>query len=464
MRDERAQREVDVVVLGGGPAGENAAQYALEAGLTVALVEADLLGGECSYYACMPSKALLRPVEVLAAARHLGGVVGAELDRDALLARRDGWVSRYEDAGQVHWAQEIGIDVVRGRGRLAGERVVEIDGPAGRSRLMARVAVVIATGSVPVVPDDLAALAPWGSRDATAVTEVPERLVVVGGGVVAVEAATWMAALGSRVTLLARGGLLERAEPYAGELVADGLRRQGVEVHTHTAIRSAHRECLTGTTLGRPHGGPVTVDTDSGETIVADEILLATGRRPALDDLGLETIGLDIADVREGRLPDWLHAIGDAGPGAPLTHMGKYEARVLGSRLGGGDEYVPDDVPVPQVVFTDPQVAWVGLTRADAERAGHEVLVTEVPWTAAAGASLLRDDADGRASLVVERATGRLLGATFVGPDAGELLHAATIAVTTGASVRVLRHAVPAYPTASELWLRLLEELPRELR
>ena len=222
MADEGNEpvREADVVVVGGGPVGENLAQYALEAGCSVVLVEAALLGGECSYYACMPSKALLRPLEVLAAAQHLGGVTGAGLDRESLLARRDEWVSHYQDSGQVRWAQGLGIDVVRGHARLVGERLVEVEGTQGRTRWEARVAVVLATGSAPVVPEQLASLVPWGSRDATAVREVPERLVVVGGGVVAVEAATWMAALGAQVTVVARGELLAGAEPFAGPLVA----------------------------------------------------------------------------------------------------------------------------------------------------------------------------------------------------------------------------------------------------
>lgn len=476
MADEGNEpvREADVVVVGGGPVGENLAQYALEAGCSVVLVEAALLGGECSYYACMPSKALLRPLEVLAAAQHLGGVTGAGLDRESLLARRDEWVSHYQDSGQVRWAQGLGIDVVRGHARLVGERLVEVEGTQGRTRWEARVAVVLATGSAPVVPEQLASLVPWGSRDATAVREVPERLVVVGGGVVAVEAATWMAALGAQVTVVARGELLAGAEPFAGPLVARGLRERGVDVRTRTTVLRADRPRTGEPVLGRVHGGPVTIEVGGATPgrLTADEILVATGRRPALDDVGLEDVGLTREDVGAGRLPGWLHVIGDAGQGAPLTHMGKYEARVLGARLGarlsghpsGHDSFVPPVVPVPQVVFTDPQVAWVGLTREVAGQEGRDVVVAEVLFASAAGASLLRDDSDGRASLVVERGTGRVLGATFVGPSAGELLHAATVAIVSQAPVRVLRHAVPAYPTASELWLRLLEELPVELR
>ena len=480
-----ADQTYDVVVLGGGPVGENIAQYATEdSGLTAVLVERELVGGECSYYACMPSKALLRPIEVASTAAHLGGVARPHLDVTALLARRDEWVSHYDDSGQVDWAEGAGIDVVRGHGRITGSRTVEV-AREGQAPLVlhARHAVVIATGSSPVVPEPYAAAQPWGSRDATGVVEVPERLVIVGGGVVACEAATWMAALGSRVTMLVRGDrLLGGAEPFASDAVLEALRGAGVDVRLGVEVTECRRDDAEDTGLGRVHGGTVRL-TIGGEVeeVVADELLLATGRRPRLDDVGLETVGLDAdallrhtsssSDGSRGEVLDWLLAVGDASGEAPLTHWGKYRARVLGQRLaaratGAEPEPEPDEVPVPQVVFTDPQVAWVGLTAAQArERYGEaEVEVVEVPFTGAAGAALLRDDASGTASLVVDRASRTVVGATFVGPDAGELLHAATIAITGRVPVSVLRHAVPSYPTASELWLRLLEELPRDLR
>lgn len=484
----------DIIVIGSGPTGENVGQYAHDGGLDVVLVDADLFGGECSYYACMPSKALLRPIDVVATSRHLPGVTPTTLDRDALLTRRDAWVSHYDDAGQVLWAQNAGLDVVRGHARLIGPRAVEVTSADGMARrLEATTAVVLATGSTPVVPPVFADVAPWSSRDATGVRETPERLVIVGGGVVAGEAATWMAALGTRVTMLVRGDrLLAPFEPFAGEAVLASLQDLGVEVRFATQVLEARRdEVFAGTPdspgglLGKPHGGTVklTLSAAAGrtETLQTDEVLVATGRRPRLDDVGLETLGLTPDDIlgRERRgsasqdapvqvpmeMPEWLHAIGDAGPGAPLTHMGKYEARVLGARLAGRDETaVPDSVPVPQVVFTDPQVASVGLTAAAARAAGHDVVAVEVPFASAAGTSLLRDDGVGRANLVVDAERGVVLGATFVGHEAAELLHAATIAIVGQVPVGLLRHAVPAYPTASELWLRLLEELPTTMR
>lgn len=461
--------DVDVIVLGGGPVGENLAQYAIEGGLSAAIVEADRYGGECSYWACIPSKALLRPVTVVDTSAQLQGVTAAGLDRDALLARRDTWVSHYDDTGQYEWVEDTGITPVRGHGRLVGEREVEVTGEGGTHRLRARRAVVIATGSEPVVPPPFRDALPWGSRDATGIREVPDRIAIIGGGVVACEAATWMAALGSRVTMLVRGSsLLERMEPFVGEVVADSLRAKGVDVRLATEATEVDRPAAEDTGVGRVHGGPVTLTTADG-TVTADEVLVATGRRPRLGDVGLDTVGLTDDDVTQGRLPEWLHALGDAGGGPPLTHWGKYRARVLGSHLadaaaGRPGEPVPDDVPVPQVVFTDPQVGSVGLTVRDAEDAGHEVVTSESPFDAAAGGALLRDDVSGRAALVVDRSTGRLLGATFVGPEAGELVHGATIAIVGRMPVHVLRHAVPAFPAASELWLRLLEDLPGQLR
>ncbi|AXH95416.1 dihydrolipoyl dehydrogenase family protein [Ornithinimicrobium avium] len=464
-----AREETDVVVIGGGPVGENVAQYAVEGGLSAVLVEGELLGGECSYWACVPSKALLRPVTLVGAGSDLHGMTSGRLEQDALLERRDTWVSGYDDAEQVEWAQGAGITLVRGHGRLVGEREVQVERGGGSRRLTARRAVVIASGSEPLVPETFRDALPWGSHDATGLKEVPGTLLVVGGGVVACEAATWLAALGARVTMLVRGSaLLGGQEAFVGELVAGALRDQGVEVRLGTEASSCRRKDARDTGVGRVHGGPVVLETGDGE-LSADELLVATGRRPLLHDVGLEAVGLSRDDVTHGRLPDWLHAIGDASGGPPLTHWGKYQARLLGSRLAAEAadrpvEPVPDDVPVPQVVFTDPQVASVGMTEAEAQEAGHDVVTSEVPFDAATGGALLRDHVSGRAKLVVDRGSGRVLGATFVGPEAGELLHAATVAIVGKLPVHLLRHAVPSFPTASELWLRLLEDLPVELR
>ncbi|PSK98196.1 dihydrolipoamide dehydrogenase [Murinocardiopsis flavida] len=474
----------DVVVIGGGPPGENAAQYAIQGtGRSAVIVEHELVGGECSYWACMPSKALLRPIELLGAARAMPGVrgivAGREVDVAEVLARRDGFTSNHDDASQVAWAKGIGIDVLRGHGRLVGERAVEVTGPDGSVRVLrARHAVVIATGTTAAVPpvDGLRAALPWTSRDVTNLHEVPRRVVVLGGGVVACESALWLRGLGAEeVTVLERGpGLLSKSEPFAGRLVADRFAELGVRVLTGTSLESVRRDDPKDTGEGRVHGGAVHV-TAAGTGITADELVVAAGRTPSTGDLGLGAVGLaeggyvDVEDhlgVR-GVAGEWLYAVGDVNGRALLTHMGKYQARVCGSVIAARAEGRAVDGPrfrasadhaqVPQVAFTDPQVASVGLTEAAAREAGTDVETVELDLAALAGSALLRDDYKGRAKLVIDRATDVLVGATFVGPETAELVHAATIAVVGKVPMETLWHAVPSYPTVSEIWLRLLE-------
>lgn len=483
----------DVIVLGGGPAGENAADYAVRgSSRTAAIIEAELLGGECSYWACMPSKALLRPLDVAETAANLAPLSVPTLDRDALLARRDDWVAHYDDSGQVRWAESAGLTMVRGHGRLVGERTLEVvDAGGAVRRLTARTAVVLATGSTPVIPDTLASVRPWTTRDVTGVVEVPGRLAIVGGGVAACEAARWMTALGSHVTLLVRGErLLGRLEEFAGEEVAEGLRSAGVTVRFGTSVTRAVRDRIEHdpaehhpadphATVGRPHGGPITLTLDDGtaadrgdagseeptEELEVDELVVAAGRHPRTD-IGLDTVGLTPADLRGrthgGPLPDWLFTVGDVNGEAMLTHWGKYQARVVGRRIAALAEGrpVPDEVPapVPQVIFSAPQVAAVGLTSRGAAEAGRTVRLLDADYTSAAGAGLLRDDAAGHARLVLDADTEVLLGATFVGPEVAELLHSATVAIAGSLDLTTLRRAVPSYPTASEVWLRLLEQ------
>ena len=481
--DTRDETEFDVVVVGAGPVGENVADLVVRGGLRAAVVEAELVGGECSYWACMPSKALLRSGQVLRAAQGVAGAreaVTGRLDAAAVLGRRDAFTSNYDDRHQVAWLDGAGVTLVRGHGRVAGPGRVEVTDRGGRVRqLTARHAVVLATGSTAAVPpvEGLAAARPWDNRQGTAAKEVPRRLAVIGGGVVAVELATAWRDLGSeQVVVLERGEqLLSRMEEFAGEAVAAGLRSLGVDVRLSVSVARVERPDA---------GGPVTLTLGDGERLVVDEVLVAAGRRPATGDLGLQTVGLRPGDPLHvddtGRVlgvdGGWLYAAGDVNERAPLTHNGKYQARAVGdaivARAAGrlGDDAAPwgryvataDHAAVPQVVFSSPEVAAVGLTEREARDSGIDVLLADVDLASTAGAALSGDGVSGRARLVVDAERQVVIGATFVGPDVADLLHAATIAVVAAVPLARLWHAVPAFPTTSEVWLRLLEAAGRD--
>lgn len=468
-------REVDVIVIGAGAVGENVADRTVQGGLETVIVEAELVGGECSYWACMPSKALLRAGAALRAARAVDGAAQAvtgEVDARAVLRRRDRITHDRDDASQVTWLDGAGIELLRGHARLVGPRRVVVTAADGAvTELTARHAVALCTGSVPVLPDvaGLADLDPWTSREATSASEVPSSLAVLGGGVVGCELATAYASLGSRVTLIARRGLLGGQEPFAAELVREGLEAAGVRVLTDTEVAAAHRaEKNAVLTLG------------DGSRVLAERVLVATGRVGRTRDLGLEELGLAAGDAIEVddtmRVPgfDWLYAVGDVNGRAKLTHQGKYQARAAGDAITARAAGRPvDDAPwgahvatadhraVPQVTFTEPEVASVGLTAAAAERAGLRTRVLDYDLSWVAGATVYADDYRGQARAVVDLDRNVLVGATFVGPDVGELLQAATIAVVGEVPLERLWHAVPPYPTVSEVWLRWLETFGR---
>ncbi len=468
-------REYDVIVIGAGAVGENVADRTVQGGLSTVIVEAELVGGECSYWACMPSKALLRAGTVLRAARAVEGASAAvtgEIDPRGVLARRDRIVHEWSDDSQVAWLDKAGIDLIRGHGRLTGPRAVQVTAADGTvTEITARHAVVLSTGSAALLPEipGLAESAPWTSREATSAKTVPERLAIIGGGVVAAEMATAYVDLGARVTLLVRSTLLGDQEPFAGDAVAEALRARGATVLTGVEPTSVSRD-----------DDGAQVQLSDGSRLDVDEIIVATGRVPRTEDLGVETAGLapgdwlDVDDTLRVRGVDWLYGVGDVNHRALLTHQGKYQARAAGdvivARATGA---TVDDAPwgrhvatadarvVPQVTFTDPEVASVGLTAAAAEAAGIRTRVVDYDLAWVGGATAQSDDYRGQARAVVDEDRRVLVGVTFVGPEVGEMLHAATIAIAGEVPLDRLWHAVPAYPTVSEVWLRFLETYGR---
>jgi len=456
--------EFDVIVVGAGPAGEVIAGRCADGGLRVALIERELLGGECSYWACIPSKTLIRPGDVIAAARRAPGAAEAvtgQIDVAAALAQRDYMTSKWHDEGQLPWLNEHKITLVRGTGRLEGERTVAVERDGeDRRMLWAEQAVVLATGTSAALPpiEGLAEARPWTNREITAAKEVPRRLVVIGGGAVGVEMAQGFRRLGSEEVSVLEGlpRLLSREEQFASQEVHAALEAEDITVVTGAVVQRVERD-------GRD--GPVTVQTANG-TYVGDELLVAAGRRPATADLGLEKVGLtpgkpvSVDDQLRavGVDGEWLYAVGDCNGRILLTHMGKYQARIAADVILGKEivDLASSDI-VPRVTFTDPQVAAVGLTEDQARERGINVRAVTYGTGDVPGAYVSGNGISGTSKLVIDETRGVIVGATFTGPGVQELLHSATVAIAGAVPLEMLRHAVPSFPTVSEVWLHLLE-------
>ena len=466
--------ELDVVVIGGGVGGVAAVRKLASTGLAVALVEDRLVGGECHYWGCNPSKTLLRSIEVFNLAKAVPGVREAisdkGLDVAAIFAKRDWLIEHLSDQDRTASLRQAGVAVFHGFGRLSGERTVRVAHADNTEAVLeARHAVVVATGTRPNVPEipGLAQARPWTNRDLTTMTQVPPRALVVGGGPVSVEFATILSGLGSAVTLLVREhALLLGCEPEARELVAQSLRSKGVEIHFQTELSSVARPVA---------GGPVTA-TFHCQTIEVDEIVLAAGRCVNTDDIGLESVGLSggkpvsVNDHLQavGVTGAWLYALGDTTGRARLSHISTYHgrlvaeiiaARAAGRELGENELAAHDAGSLAQVIFTEPQIVRVGRTESQARVEGFAVRTRTARYPGTLRfLALYRDGFQGWAKLVIDAETNTLLGATFVGPQFSELAQAATLAVVAKIPVTLLRHVVAPHPTVNQVWDSLLAE------
>jgi len=441
----------DAVVLGAGPAGEVAVSRLNGQGLKVALVERELVGGECGYWACIPSKTLLRPPEARSEAERSAGVAAPELSWPEVAAYRDTMVRHLDDSAQVSGYREEGVDVFRGEGRIAGRGHVEVDG-----QVLQTDRVIVATGSDASIPpiDGLEQAGYWTNREATTLAEIPESIVILGGGPVGVELGQLMRRFGARVTIVEHGErLLSREGPAVGELIAQSLRDEGLEIRLGAKATAVERR-----------DGERMVRLDDGDQVSGRELLVATGRAPRVHGIGLESIGIDPdpegLEVDERcRAAEGVWAIGDVTGVMALTHVGMYQGRITAQDIAGGQPRA-DYAAIPRVVFSDPEVAAVGLTEQQARQDGIEVATARVALAEAiARPSTYEENPRGDLGLIADNQRQVLIGAWAVAPMASEWIHYAALAIKTQTPLAVLRDTVAQFPTFTEAYLNGLEHL-----
>ncbi|KAI9725372.1 MAG: Dihydrolipoyl dehydrogenase [Chrysothrix sp. TS-e1954] len=474
-----ASTTYDVIYIGSGWSANVSASRLIKAGLSAVMVESELFGGDCPFWACIPSKALLRPGEAFQEAAGVGGVrqrldISKGLDVGGVLERRNAWTANWQDDKMITPVYEgFGATLVRGQGRLTGVKTVEVTNSTGGSvTLHARQAVVVCTGSYASIPDipGLVDAKPWTPREVTSANSIPNHLVVLGAGAVGCEMASAYSQFGKKVSLICSASeILPKVDQEAGAIVRKRFEKQGVDVYLSTTVTKVQRDA----------SGVVTIHVDGKQPIMADEILVAVGRKSRTEALGLEPFDIKVdgspipveEDLSVASVPGhWLYAAGDVNGRALLSHTSKYHGRILAddiiARLNGhakapsawaSNAATADQVAVPQVVFTLPEIASVGLTRKAAAKSGRKV--REVTSMARTEGAELRMDGyeDGWAQWIVDETSNKLLGATFVGDNVTDLLHASTVAIVGGLTLDRIAHAIPAFPTMSEVYLNLLE-------